>query len=246
MNSFLKFLLTSVVSASVVFSASAANSISISSVNVTDSAVTVNYNTSGLSENDQVTVITYKAENASVIPDENNIKYINQLDNSTNTSLNFTFNETPAGTYQVKMGGTDIDTPDSIAITIVENSEGTVNYHNNKIDFFSATPTGFEIINPNTDKAYILKPTSNYFATFASVPSLEGYTVKSCGIIYNGDSYSAKIDLQNDSKFGILFKGAPVIDGLKVTAYPYVTYEKAGSPDITYYGSTTINTLSFE
>ena len=116
----------------------------------------------------------------------------------------------------------------------------------NKINFFSNSPTAPELIKGENGKTVILKPTNNYFATFASIPSLDGYTVKACGIIYNGKTFTAKVDLTTETQYGIIFQGAPVKDGLKVTAYPYVTYEKAGAEDITFYGSTIVNTLKFE
>ncbi len=244
MKRIVSLLIIATMSVLTVFSASA-NSISIKSVNVTESKVTINYNTEGLETGEQVTVITYQADSADAEPTEDNIKYINQIDKSYSTALDFSFNEVPSGTYQIKMGGTEVEAPDSIAITIIENASGAVNYHNNKISFFANAPTAPELINGPDGKKVILKPV-NYFATFASIPSMDGYTVKACGIIYNGDSFSATVDLQTQEQFGIIFQGAKVTTELKVTAYPYVTYEKQGAEEITYYGSTIVNTLSFE
>ncbi len=245
MKKILFLIIIAIIAVLPVFSVSAANSVTIDSVSVNESAVTINYNTEGLETGEQVTVLTYQAESADVAPDENNIKYINQIDKSDSKALDFSFNEVPSGTYQIKMGGTEVASPDSIAITITENTSGIVNYHNNKIKFFSNAPDAPELIKGENGKTVILKPTNNYFATFASIPSLEGYTVKSCGIIYNGKTFTAKIDLQKETQYGIIFQGAPVADGLKVTAYPYVTYGKEGEADITYYGSTIVNTLKF-
>lgn len=227
------------------FIPASANSVTIDSVNVSSSAVTINYKTDSLQEGDQVTVLTYAANSADVAPTEQNIKYIDQITKSSDTSLTFNFNETPSGTYQIKMGGTDVATPDVISITVDEKTtDGGLNFINNNFNLFSKKISKPESIIDYTGKTVILKPENNYIAAYADIPSLDGYVIDSYGIILNGTEYTANITTTNVNNYGVLFRGAGITDEYSVVAYPYIVY-KNGDDTITYFGTTIVDSLNF-
>jgi len=219
-----------------------ANTVEIDTVNVTDTAITVNFNTEGLSDGDQLTVLTYQADSADVAPTENNIKYIDQISKSTASSLSFSLADTPSGTYQIKMGGTDVASPDALSVTIDEKMSGSLNFMKNEASVFAQVLAKPQVITNDKGSFYVVKPENNYIAASASVPELEGYTIKGYGIRLNAENYAANVDLTTDKKYGILFTGAE--DGKVVSVTPYVTYEKDGET-ITYYGTTKSQTVTF-
>ncbi len=221
-----------------------AKTVTIDSVNVTNSSVIVNYNAESLADGEQVTVLTYKADSADDEPTETNIKFIDQITKSSNTSLNFNFNETPNGTYQIKMGGTDVETPDVISITINDKVSGGMNFINNSFNLFSKKIETPESVVDFAGKTVILRPENNYVAAYSDLPSLKGYEIDSYGIILNGKEYTANITTTNLNNFGVLFHGSGIKDEFSVVAYPYITYKKDGNT-ITYYGTTIVDTLSF-
>lgn len=228
----------------IIASSAYAGEITIETVSITDNAVVVSYNTSDMAEEDYVTVLTYMAESADAEPDESNIKYIDQITKSGNTSVQFNLSDTPSGTYQIKMGGTNVQAPDSVSVTVDEKMSGTLNYMNNPLSLFTGPVTGGEFFMSHENKPVILKPEEKVIAAFSTVPTLYGYTVKEYGIRINTENYSAKVNLTSDSKYAMLFKGAGITADMNITAMPYVVYEKDGAEDITYYGSTTISGLT--
>lgn len=220
-----------------------ANTIEIDTVNVSEKSITVNFNTDGLSEEDQVTVLTYKADSADAEATESNIKYIDQISKASNSSLTFNLLDTPAGTYQIKMGGTDINTPDSISITVESNMGSDVNFMKNEATIFSNPVNAPYVVKDQFSSFYVVKPEINYIAAAASVPALDGYTVKEYGIRLNSNNYAASVALTTESKFGILFTDAD--DEIDVTYTPYVIYEKAGETPVTFYGTTKTQKITF-
>lgn len=221
------------------FPSFAANTVTIDSINVNSAAITVNYNTTGLSETDQVTLITYLADSASVTPDENNIKYIDQITKGSNSSMTFNLLEAPKGTYQVKMGGTDVTTPGAIAITVDDKMASNINFMNNPVDLYTVSNLeNNQFVKSDNGGIFVLKPSSNYIAASAKAPDLNGYTIKGYGIRINAVDYSANIDLSSEKSFGILLHGDKIIKDMDITAVPYVIYEKDGADPITFYGTT--------
>ena len=221
-----------------------AKTVTIDSVNVTNTAVTVNYNADSLTDGAQVTILTYKADSSDAEPTEANIKYIDQITKSSNTSLNFNFNDTPNGTYQIKMGGTDVESPDVISITITDKASTGMNFLNNSFKMFSKKFKSPDSIIDQNGKLVILKPENNYIAAFSDVPNLDGYEIDSYGIILNGNEYTANITTTNTNNFGVLFHGNGIKDEFSVVAYPYITYKKDGNT-VTFYGTTIVDTLVF-
>ncbi len=222
----------------------AENTVDIKSVTLCGEAVTVNFDTSGLAADDSLTVITYKADNNSDAPDETNIKYIDQLTKDAKTDISFKLNEMPSGVYQIKMGGTDVNTNASISISVEEGMKETINYINNKLSVFSKPLGSFDILKEENDKIYILKPTVNYIAAYSTVPSLDGYTIKERGIRMNGIDYTAKVAFnETDTRYGVLFTN--VSDEISITAYPYIVYENAEGETITYYGAAYVDKVSY-
>lgn len=247
MKKIISFILLTLILSLAVIPAYAENTVTINSINIDSTAVTINYNTSGLSETDQVTLITYLADNAEVAPTENNIKYIDQFTKADNTSFAFSFKDAPVGTYQVKMGGTDINTPDAISITIDEAMPDKVNFMKNAIDLYTVSHLEKnDFVLSDNKGIFVMKPGNNYIAASAKAPILDGYTIKGYGIRLNSNDYSANVDLSATNTFGVLFHGATITDGLKINALPYVTYAKEGAEDITFYGTAYVDTLSFE
>ena len=107
---------------------SAANSIEIENVTVNGAEMVVNFNTSGLEAADQVTLLTYASAKADDDATEENIVYIDQIDKAENTSISFNLKEAASGTYQVKMGGTDVSAPDVLSITVDPDMSGDVRF----------------------------------------------------------------------------------------------------------------------
>lgn len=230
-----------------VFSSTAfAAELKIDSVSVTEKAVTVNYNTSDISENDYVTILTYKVESLTDDANKNNIKYIDQLIKGESSSVNFSLTDTPKGTYQIKMGGTDVENPDLISVTIDDKMEGALKFAKNSLEIFKGSLTQDEFFVTHENKPFILKPSDNFIAAYSTAPLLEGYTVKEYGIRLNSENYSAKVSLNSANKYAMLFKGEGITSEFTYTAMPYVIYEKAGEEPITVYGMSKINTIEAE
>lgn len=215
-----------------------ANSLTIDSLNINGNSITVNYNTTGLSETDQVTLITYFADSPSVIPDDNNIKYIDQITKGSASSLNFNLEEIPEGKYQVKMGGTDIAAPDVLSIIIDDKMAENKNFMKNSADIY--TVSGLEknlFVKSDNGGIFVLKPSNNYIAASAKVPALNGYEIKEYGIRINSVDYSAKVALSSEKTFGILLHGDKITTDMEITAVPYVVYEKENSVPVVFYGT---------
>ena len=88
----------------------AADSITVGDVTEADKAVTVNFTVANLQADDEVTILVYKKDSDDSEPDENNIVYINQV-TPQNNKISFNLLTTAAeGLYEVRMGGTGIET----------------------------------------------------------------------------------------------------------------------------------------
>jgi len=221
---------------------SAANSIEIENVTVNGAEMVVNFNTSGLEAADQVTLLTYASPKADDDATEENIVYIDQIDKAENTSISFNLKEAASGTYQVKMGGTDVSAPDVLSITVDPDMSGDVRFAKLPLTVFAETASANQYVKNQSGSFSVIEKGVNYLAAYASVPSLEGYTVKEYGIRLNGSEYQAKIEL-TDSKYAMIFKGAGFTANKDVVAFPYVTYAKEGAEDITCFGNTFADTL---
>ena len=96
----------------------AADSITLGEITESSKAVTVNFTLDGLQDGDDVTILVFKKDNADTEPTQDNIVYINQV-SAANSKIEFNLLDTVAeGTYEVRMGGTGIDTADIGTFTI--------------------------------------------------------------------------------------------------------------------------------
>ena len=122
-------------------SAFAADSITVGEVKEEDKAVTVNFTVTNLQADDEVTILVYKkeideeksTEDAKVYkePDETNIKYINQVTPQNNVISFNLLTDTADGLYEVRMGGTGIDTASIGQFTISSVVYGDLNNDGN-------------------------------------------------------------------------------------------------------------------
>lgn len=222
--------------------AGAANSLEIKEITVDGSNMKVSFETSGLDAEDQITLLTYSASSADEEATESNIVYIDQIDKAENTSISFNLKESAAGTYQVKMGGTDIAAPGILSITVDAGMNGKACFMPNTVKIFPGTAEENQYIRNEKGSFTVIEKNTNYIAAYASAPALSGYTVKEYGIRLNGKDYSAKVELNSDG-YGMIFKGNGIGVNKDVVAFPYVIYEKDGAEDITYFGNTFADTL---
>lgn len=244
MKKIIVMLLCAILLFSIPYAAFAENTVAIKSVTVSADTVTVNFDTEGLTEEDSVTVLTYKSDKITDEPTEANIKYIDQITKESKTSISFSLNEAASGVYQIKMGGTDVAANAAVSVSVEEGMSDTIHYMNNSLSVFSKPVGSFGAMTRENNQIYILKPSVNYIAAYSSVPSLDGYTVKEYGIRINGNDYEAKVALKaDDSRFGILFSDVP--DEITVTAYPYIVYENSDGAAITYYGTAYVDTINY-
>ena len=224
-----------------------ANTITVDKIAVNGSTVTVDF-TTNLTEDDQVTLITYEADDSSVAPSSGTIRYIDQIEKGSATSVQFPFATTPNGTYQVKMGGTDINTPSVMMITVDGNMSGTNYFDGHAINVFSDAITAPASVTDQNNDLLILKPDRRYVAAYSTAPAKEGWTVTDCGIRINSvnKEKSAQISLNGASGYGMLFYGSGIAAGQGVVILPYVTYTNNTDSSIveTYYGNTFKTTLT--
>ena len=237
-------ILTAMLIASLPIAVLADNTIAVDQIAVDGSDLTVDF-TTNLTGDDQVTLLTYKADSAEAEATAENIKYIDQIDKENTTSIEYALNETPNGTYQVKMGGTEINTPAVMAITI-DNNMSEVNYFDgHAINLFKDALTVPDKVTDETGKLLVLKNDKRYVAAYATAPEKEGYTVTEYGVRINGANKSAKVNLTNQKAFGMLFYGTAIVNGAAVTVLPYVIYKNDTTNEtITYYGDTAKATLT--
>lgn len=86
----------------------AADSISVGEIAKKSKEVTVNFDVVNLQKNDDVTILVFKKTEEKPDPDISNIVYINQL-NTEESKITFTLPQNATdGTYEVRMGGTNI------------------------------------------------------------------------------------------------------------------------------------------
>lgn len=143
----------------------AADSIELGEITEASKAVTVNFAVNGLQTGDDVTILVYKKDTATSEPDENNIVYINQL-SADSSKIEFNLLSTAAeGLYEVRMGGTGIETADIGTFSISSIIYGDVNGDGN--------------VNA-TDAVWVLK-----FAAGATMP--EGITVNNGDVNNDGN-----------------------------------------------------------
>ena len=218
-------ILTAMLIASLPIAVLADNSITVDQIAVDGSDLTVDF-TTNLTGDDQVTLLTYKADSAEAEATAENIKYIDQIDKESNTSISYALNETPNGTYQVKMGGTEINTPAVMAITIDNNMSGVNYFDGHAINLFKDALTVPDKVTDENGKLQILKNDKRYVAAYATAPEKEGYTVTEYGVRINGANKSA------------------IVNGAAVTVLPYVTYKNNTTNEtVTYYGNTAKSSL---
>jgi hypothetical protein len=154
----------------------AATSIDVGTITESSKAVTVNFTVTGAEANDDVTILVYKKDSETAEPTESNIVYINQL---SATGSNIQFNllaDAAEGTYEVRMGGTGIETADIGTFTLSSVIYGDVD-GNGDIDAFDAVwvlrfasqdttiPAGINIKTPtNTtpNKNFIIASKNNF------------------------------------------------------------------------------------
>ena len=221
-----------------------ANTITVEKITVNGTQLTVDFATTMTGE-DQVTLLTYKADSAATEATASNIKYIDQIDKESNTSITYVLNETPNGTYQVKMGGTEISAPSVMAITIDNNMSGVNYFDGHAISLFKDALTVPDKVTDETGKLMVLKNDKRYVAAYAIAPEKEGYTVTEYGVRINGANKSAKVELTNQKAFGMLFYGTAIVNGAAVTVLPYVTYKNNTTNEtITYFGDAAKATLT--
>jgi len=244
----MKKVLCAIIAVSLVLGAALAvhadNTVTVNTVKVNGSSVEVGFNTSGLASDDQVTILTLLDEDPAAAATSSNIKYIDQIDKENNDSISFSLASAALGTYQVKMGGTDVATPSVMSITVDSGMSGDTYFANNALNLFAQKLTAPDSKIDENGDLFILKPNQNYIAAYATAPAKDGWTVKDYGVRLGGTNYQAKVSLSGAASYGVLFHGASIANNAKVLIFPYVTYEKSGESDITYYGTTTIGTVT--
>ena len=94
----------------------------------TSKNVTVSIFSEGLDENDDLTVLVYKVDENETAPNQNNIAYINQIDFvEGKTSITFPMPDNADGLYEVRIGGTDVETYTSGRFSITQTIVGDLN-----------------------------------------------------------------------------------------------------------------------
>lgn len=125
----------------------AAESISVGEITEASKAVEVNFTIEGLEDGDDVTILVFKKELAESTdpaaapvyaePSEDNIVYINQV-SADNSKISFNLLSTAAeGLYEVRMGGTGIETASIGTFTISSITYGDLD-NDGVIDAFDA------------------------------------------------------------------------------------------------------------
>jgi hypothetical protein len=246
----MKKVLCAIIAVSLVLGAALAvhadNSVTVDTVKVNGANVEVGFNTSGLNADDQVTILTLQDTNPAAAATSSNIKYIDQIDKGTNSSISFALASAASGTYQIKMGGTDVATPSIMSITVDSGMSGDTYFAPNTLNLFAQKLTAADSKTDENGDLFILNANENYIAAYATAPARDGWTVKDYGVRLNGTDYEAKVSLTGTAAYGVLFHGSSITNNANVLIFPYVTYEKAGESDITYYGTTTIGTVTVE
>ena len=133
-----KFLIFTLIFSLLVVSvpAFAANSVSIKDNGILEQSknVTVSISTVDLDENDDLTVLVYKVDEKNTEPNKDNIAYINQIDFvEGKTSITFPMPDDADGLYEVRIGGTDVETYTSGRFSISQAIVGDLN-KDGKID----------------------------------------------------------------------------------------------------------------
>jgi len=112
MNKVFKLLvsITLIVICSSIVVFGADSSVALGNISESDKAVEVNFAVTGLESSDDVTILVYKKNTNATEPTQDNIVYINQV-SADNSKISFNLLSTAAdGRYEVRMGGTGIET----------------------------------------------------------------------------------------------------------------------------------------
>lgn len=161
----------------------AAESITVGEITEASKAVEVNFTIEGLEDGDDVTILVFKKELVESTdpaaapvyaePSEDNIVYINQV-SADNSKISFNLLSTAAeGLYEVRMGGTGIETASVGTFSISSIIYGDVN-GNNEID--------------SNDSLYILRYFLGYSLPDNIVVSVDNADVNGNNEIDSNDS----------------------------------------------------------
>lgn len=217
-------------------------SIAIEAVYAEDSEMTVSFSSEGFSDDEWITFLTSFSESPDAEEELSDLISINQFKKSDSPSLRFPLNGT-YGTYQVKMGGDGISSPTVLSVTLEESMGGNIRFLNTNTDLFIGEADENVLLRDENQRFFNFEPNKKYLAASASVPEYAGYTIKEYGIRINGTDYSAKVELTETAKYGMLFHGSGISDGKKITAFPYMVYEKENEEDVTVFGNSVVRII---
>lgn len=122
-----KILLTILLLSFVYIGSFAAESVNINEAKEQDGTVTVKFNVTNLKSYDDVTLIVFKKTADNPDPNKDNIVYLNQT-KPINAEISFELpTSDAAGTYELRMGGTDVENAAVYSFEIVDILFGDVN-----------------------------------------------------------------------------------------------------------------------
>lgn len=119
------------------FSVSASGTIAIldNGISEAEKSVTVSVSTENFSEGDDITLLVFKPTEEQPEPDETNIVAINQTDyNEGMTDITFNLPSDATGEYEIRIGGTNVETYTSGTFRVTEYSFGDLNGDGNYDD----------------------------------------------------------------------------------------------------------------
>lgn len=119
------------------FSVNASNTIAIldNGISEAEKSVTVSVSTANFSEGDDITLLVFKPTSEQSEPDKTNIVAINQTDYREGmTSITFNLPSDATGDYEIRIGGTNVETYTSGTFRVTEYSFGDLNGDGNYDD----------------------------------------------------------------------------------------------------------------
>ena len=129
------FILSLCLMSLISLSVSASNTILIKDSDIVVKTVTVDISTENFSEDDDITLLVFKPDDEHPEPDLTNIVAINQADyKSGMTSITFSLPENAEGIYEIRIGGTNVETYTSGKFTVTKYSLGDLNRDGNYDD----------------------------------------------------------------------------------------------------------------
>ncbi len=97
-------------------------------ISETEKSVTVSVSTNNFSEGDDITLLVFKPTDEQPEPDETNIVAINQMDYKEGmTDVTFNLPSEATGEYEIRIGGTNVETYTSGTFRVREYSFGDLN-----------------------------------------------------------------------------------------------------------------------